>query len=156
MNILWFLQNIYRTINWKPYEMKWLQTQTVKLTPNSLRFINRHLKCKIIKITQKHRRKSTWPWLCSADHEFWVLTHKRPVCRRKKYCGLWQGLHGGSWLKWLIMLTSQTKNKITVTLETDQIAQTTFCFPDGAYLLKASRPPDSRPPAAWPQDLTTG
>ena len=31
--------------------------------------------------------------------------------------------------EWLMMLTSQTKNKITVTLETDQIAQTTFCFP---------------------------
>ena len=40
-----------------------------------------------------------------------------------------------------------TKNNITVTLETDQIAQTTFCFPTGADLLKAMRPPDSRPPA---------
>ena len=40
-----------------------------------------------------------------------------------------------------------TKNNITVTLETDQIAQMTFCFPADAYLLKATRPPDSRPPA---------
>ena len=39
------------------------------------------------------------------------------------------GLHGGSRLKWLIMLTLQTNNEITVTLETDQIAQMTFCFP---------------------------
>ena len=34
--------------------------------------------------------------------------------------------------EWLMMLTSQTKNKITVTLETDQIAQMTFRFPAGA------------------------
>ena len=40
-----------------------------------------------------------------------------------------------------------TKNKITVILETDQIVQMTFCFITGAYLLKATRPPDSRPPA---------
>ena len=38
------------------------------------------------------------------------------------------------------MLTSQTKNKITVILETDQIAQITFCFLTSAYLLKAARP----------------
>ena len=44
-------------------------------------------------------------------------------------------------------LTSQTKNKVTVTLETDQIAQTTFSFLTGIYLLKAMRPPDSRLPA---------
>ena len=42
---------------------------------------------------------------------------------------------------------SQTKNKITVTLETDQIAQTTFYFPMGAYLLKTMKPLNSRPPA---------
>ena len=30
-------------------------------------------------------------------------------------------------------------------LETDQIAQMTFCFLTGAYLFKAIRPPDSRP-----------
>ena len=55
-----------------------------------------------------------------------------------------------------MMLTSQTKNKITVTLETDQIAQWTFCFLTGAYTLKAMRSPHSRPPAKWPQDSTTG
>ena len=38
-----------------------------------------------------------------------------------------------------------TKNKITVILEADQIAQMTFCFLTGAYLLKAVRLPDSRP-----------
>ena len=37
--------------------------------------------------------------------------------------------------------------KSTVTLEIDQIAQTTLCFSTGAYLLKATRPADSRPPA---------
>ena len=37
-----------------------------------------------------------------------------------------------------------TNNKITVILETAQAAQTTFCLPAGAYLLKAMRPPDSR------------
>ena len=37
-----------------------------------------------------------------------------------------------------------TKNKVTVTLETDQISQITFCFPTAIYLLKATRPPDSR------------
>ena len=42
---------------------------------------------------------------------------------------------------------SQTKNKITVTLETDQIVQMASCYLTGAYLLKAVRPPDSRPPA---------
>ena len=38
-----------------------------------------------------------------------------------------------------------TKNKVTVTLETDQISQVTFCFPTAIYLLKATRPLDSRP-----------
>ena len=38
-----------------------------------------------------------------------------------------------------------TKNKITVPHETDQIAQMTFCFPAGTYLLKATRPLDARP-----------
>ena len=38
-----------------------------------------------------------------------------------------------------------TKNKVTVTLETNQISQVTFCFPTAIYLLKATRPPDSRP-----------
>ena len=66
------------------------------------------------------------------------------------------GPTGGSLLRWLIMFTWQTKNKFTVTLETDQIAQMTFCFPTGTYLLKAMRPPDSRPPAMRPQDSTTG
>ena len=46
-----------------------------------------------------------------------------------------------------MMLALQTKNKITVTLETDQIAQTTFCLPAGAYLLKVMRPLDPKPPA---------
>ena len=63
--------------------------------------------------------------------------------------GEWQGPHGGSWLKPLIMLTSQTKSKVTVTLETAQTAQTTLYFLPGAYLLKATRPPDSRPLATW-------
>ena len=48
------------------------------------------------------------------------------------------------------------KNKITVTLETDQLAQTTCRFPAGAYLLKAMRPPDSRPLATCLQDSATG
>jgi len=39
----------------------------------------------------------------------------------------------------------KNKNKITATLETDQIAQMAFCFPTGTYLLKARRPQDSRP-----------
>ena len=39
------------------------------------------------------------------------------------------------------------KNKITVILETDQIAQMASCYLTGAYLLKAAIPPDSRPPA---------
>ena len=38
-----------------------------------------------------------------------------------------------------------TKNKVTVTLETDQISQITFCFPTVTYLLMATKPPDSRP-----------
>ena len=50
------------------------------------------------------------------------------------------------------MLTSQTKNKITVILETDQIAQMTFYFPTGPYFLKATRPLDFRPPATCQQD----
>ena len=43
------------------------------------------------------------------------------------------------------MLTSQTKNEITVIREADQIAQMAFCFLTAAYLLKAVRSPDSRP-----------
>ena len=58
--------------------------------------------------------------------------------------------------EWLMMLTSQTKNKITVTLETDQIAQMAHCFPTGTYLLKAARPQDSRPLATRPRDSPTG
>ena len=64
--------------------------------------------------------------------------------------------HMGSLLTQLILLTLQTKNKITVIFETDQIAQMTFCFLTGTYLLKATRPPDSRPLSTWPQDSTTG
>ena len=45
-----------------------------------------------------------------------------------------------------------TKNKITVILETDQIAQMTFYFPTGPYFLKATRPLDFRPPATCQQD----
>ena len=58
------------------------------------------------------------------------------------------GAHGrnGS-LCWLCK-----QSKITVILETDQIAQKTFCFLTGTYLLKAMRLPDSRPPATCPQD----
>ena len=51
------------------------------------------------------------------------------------------------------MLTSQTKDKVTVTLETDQIAQTTFCFPDGTYLLKILG--DHQIPDLWLCDLRT-
>ena len=58
--------------------------------------------------------------------------------------------------KMAIMSTWQTKNKSTVIRETDQTAQTAFCFLTGTYLLKAARLPDSRPPAAWPRDSTTG
>ena len=57
-------------------------------------------------------------------------------------------LIGPTWhliVKMAIMLTSQAKNKITVILEADQIAQMTFCFLTDAYLLKAVRAPDSRP-----------
>ena len=39
------------------------------------------------------------------------------------------------------------KNKITVIRETDQIAQMASCYLTGAHLLKAARPPDSRPQA---------
>ena len=55
---------------------------------------------------------------------------------------------GPTWgliIRWLFMLTLQTKNKITVICETDQIAQMPSCYLTGAYLLKAARPPDSRP-----------
>ena len=55
-----------------------------------------------------------------------------------------------------MMLALQTKNKITVTLETDHIAQTTFCLPAGAYLLKVMRPLDPKPPAMRLQDSATG
>ena len=68
----------------------------------------------------------------------------------------WQGSHGVSLLTQLILLTSQTKNKITVILETEQIAQMTFCFLTGIYLLKATRPAVSRPLSTRPQYLTTG
>ena len=47
------------------------------------------------------------------------------------------------------MSTFQTKNKIKVIRETDQIAQIARCFLTGVYLLKAARPPDCRP-AMWP------
>ena len=59
-------------------------------------------------------------------------------------------MKGPTWgliVKMAIMLTSQAKNKITAILEADQIAQMTFCFLTGTYLLKATRPPDSRLPA---------
>ena len=49
-----------------------------------------------------------------------------------------------------------TKNKTTVTLKTEQITQMTFCLPTRPYLLKAIRPPDSRPLAMWPQVSATG
>ena len=45
------------------------------------------------------------------------------------------------------MLALQMKNKITAICETDQIAQMASCYLAGAHLLKAARPPDSRPPA---------
>ena len=41
------------------------------------------------------------------------------------------------------------KEQITVNLETDQIPQVASCYLTGAYLLKAARSPDSRPPAMW-------
>ena len=61
--------------------------------------------------------------------------------------GYMKGPTQGLIVKMAIMLTSQAKNKITVILEADQIAQMTFCFLSDAYLLKALRPSDSRPPA---------
>ena len=66
---------------------------------------------------------------------------------------VYTGAHGwnGS-LYW----PQKTKNKGTVTLETDQIARRTFCFPTATYLFKAMRPPDSRPLATWLQDSATG
>ena len=39
----------------------------------------------------------------------------------------WYGLHGGSLLKWIIVLTLQTED-VKVTHETDYIAQVTSCF----------------------------
>ena len=45
------------------------------------------------------------------------------------------------------MSTLQTKNKIPVIRETDEIAQMAHSFLTGVYLLKAARPPDCRPPA---------
>ena len=38
-------------------------------------------------------------------------------------------------------------NKITVIREADQVAQMASRYLNGAYFLKAARPPDSRPPA---------
>ena len=58
-----------------------------------------------------------------------------------------QGPYGVSLIRRLIMSTLQMKNKITVICKTDQIAQMASCYLTGAYLLKAVRPPDSRPPA---------
>ena len=55
------------------------------------------------------------------------------------------GPHRVSLIRWLIMLTSQTKNKITVICETNQIAQMAFYFLTHACLLKARRLPDSGP-----------
>ena len=57
--------------------------------PNSHKFIHRHFKCKAMKITEKHRRKSTWPWVSSIDHGLWVLTYKANH-KRKKYGGLYK------------------------------------------------------------------
>lgn len=36
------------------------------------------------------------------------------------------------------MLDRKTKDKVTVTLRLNQLAQATFCFPAGVYLLKAT------------------
>ena len=47
---------------------------------------------------------------------------------------------GVSLITWLIMSTSQTKNKVTAICETDQIAQTASCYLTGTYVLKAARP----------------
>ena len=66
---------------------------------------------------------------------------------QRSLAGYMKGPTWGLIVKMAIMLTSQAKNKITVILEADQIAQMAFCFLTGAYLLKAPRPPDSRPPA---------
>ena len=44
-----------------------------------------------------------------------------------------------------ITVILKKKKKITVTCETDQTAQMASCYLIGAYLLKAARPPDSRP-----------
>ena len=48
------------------------------------------------------------------------------------------------------MLPMQTKNIITVICETDQIAQMASYYLTSAHLLKAARPPDSRPLATSP------
>ena len=41
----------------------------------------------------------------------------------------------------------QTKRAFRQIYTSAQIAEMTFCFLTGVYLLKAMRPPDSRPPA---------
>ena len=64
---------------------------------------------------------------------------------QRSLAGYMKGPTWGLIVKMAIMLTSQAKNKITVILEADQSAQMTFCFLTDTYLLKASRPPDSRP-----------
>ena len=94
------------------------------------------------------------PWYpCPTRSRYWRLTFGPfPKSRSME----WYGPHGDSLLRWLIMLTSKTKKIITVILETDQIAQWTFCLLTGAYTFKAMRPTHSRPPAKWPQDSTTG
>ena len=43
-----------------------------------------------------------------------------------------------------------TKNRVTVICEADKTAQMACCFLTGAYILKAVRLPDSRPPAMRP------
>ena len=59
----------------------------------------------------------------------------------RKVDKVWKGPHGVSLIRWLAMLTLQTKNKITVICEIDQIIQTASCYLTGTYLLKPARPP---------------
>ena len=47
----------------------------------------------------------------------------------------------------MALYVNVANNKITVICETDQVAQMASRYLNGAYLLKAARPPDSRPPA---------
>ena len=61
-----------------------------------------------------------------------------------------KGQHGVSPIRWLLMLTSQTKNKSQWSVRLIKSPQMASCCLTGAQLLLAARPPDSRPLASWP------